>query len=195
MEQQVNVTQANDKTSLVCRADELFEQTERLRSSGRIKQALQLGREALDLYTQAGDQAGIARTSHGLATLAQTRGEYDAALGWYYKSVAIQGQLGDQAGLAASYSNIGSIHYARGDYEAALEWYERSVALKEALGDRAGLATTYNNIGLIHDARSGRCTAPAGSMQRRWSGTSAAWRSWRNWATGRGWRQRTTTSG
>jgi len=77
------------------------------------------------------------------------RGEYEAALGWYEKSVALQEALGDRAGLATTYNNIGLIYKARGEYEAALGWYEKSVALKEALGDRAGLATTLHNMGYI----------------------------------------------
>ncbi len=81
------------------------------------------------------------------------RGDYDAALQWYQKSVAIQETLGDRAGLAASYNNIGMIYNARGDYDAALQWYQKSVAIKEALGDRARLATSYNNIGEVNRAR------------------------------------------
>jgi predicted ATPase len=79
----------------------------------------------------------------------KARGEYEAALEWYERSVALGEELGDRAVLATTYNNIASVQYARGEYEAALEWYERSVALKEELGDRAGLATTLHNMGHI----------------------------------------------
>jgi tetratricopeptide (TPR) repeat protein len=90
---------------------------------------------------------------NNIGLIYSARGEYDAALQWYQKSVAIQETLGDRAGLATSYNNIGLIYKARGDYEAALQWYQKSVAIKETLGDRPGLAASYNNIGLIYKAR------------------------------------------
>ncbi|MDY6999988.1 MAG: tetratricopeptide repeat protein, partial [Actinomycetota bacterium] len=81
------------------------------------------------------------------------RGEYETALEWYERSLALCEELGDRAGLATTYNNIGIIYDARGEYETALEWYMKDLAISEELGDRAGLATTYNNIGGIYKAR------------------------------------------
>jgi tetratricopeptide (TPR) repeat protein len=92
------------------------------------------------------------RGTSAMGMIHKARGNYDAALQWYQKSVALQEALGDRAGLATSYNNIGEVCRARGDYAAALEWYEKSVATQEALGDYAGLATSFSNIGGVYFA-------------------------------------------
>ena len=51
-----------------------------------------------------------------LGDLAQLRGDYDAALDWYRKSLAIKEQIGDRAGMAASYHQLGIIAQDR-DYD------------------------------------------------------------------------------
>ncbi|MGH7600228.1 MAG: CHAT domain-containing protein [bacterium] len=66
---------------------------------------------------------------NSIGLIDDARGDYDAALQWYQKSVAIDETLGDRAGLATSYNNIGLIYKARGDYDAALQWYQKSVAI------------------------------------------------------------------
>ncbi|MDZ7307307.1 MAG: tetratricopeptide repeat protein [candidate division KSB1 bacterium] len=104
-------------------------------------------------FVRLGNKKNEALMYNQIGLIYDARGDYDAALAWYQKSVEIQEALGDRAGLATSYNNIGEVHRARGDYDAALAWYQKSVAIEEALGDRAGLARSYNNIGGIYHAR------------------------------------------
>ena len=88
-----------------------------------------------------------------LGTVAQLRGDYDAALDWYRKSLAIAEQLGDRAGMAASYHQLGIVAQLRGDYDAELGWYRKSLAIAEQLGDRAGMATSYHQLGIVAQLR------------------------------------------
>jgi len=104
-------------------------------------------------FHRTGDKKSQALICNSLGLWFKARGELDAALAWYERSVSLYEQVGDKAGLGTTYNNIGAIHDVRGELDAALAWYERSMALYEQVGDKAGLATTYNNIGMIHDAR------------------------------------------
>lgn len=61
-------------------------------------------------------------------------GDYEAALAWYEKSVALKEKLGDQAGLAASYNNLGHLYAAMGRFEDALSAFEDSLRLCKKLG-------------------------------------------------------------
>jgi tetratricopeptide (TPR) repeat protein len=97
-----------------------------------------------------GGSAEAAAALHQLGIVAQNRGDYDAALDWYRKSLAIREQLGDRAGMASSYHHLGIVAQDRGHYDAALDWYRKSLAIKEQLGDRAGMASTLSNIGILY---------------------------------------------
>ena len=90
---------------------------------------------------------------HQLGMVAQQRGDYDAALNWYRKSLAILEQIGDRASMAGSYHQLGIVAQLRGDYDAALDWYRKSLAIKEQLGDRAGMAASYHQLGTVAQLR------------------------------------------
>jgi tetratricopeptide (TPR) repeat protein len=86
---------------------------------------------------------------HQLGIVAQHRGDYDAALDWYKKSLAINEQLGDRAGMATSYHQLGMVAEVRGEYDAALDWYNKSLGIEEQLGNRAGVAISYHHLGIV----------------------------------------------
>jgi tetratricopeptide (TPR) repeat protein len=91
----------------------------------------------------------MASSYHQLGMVAKDRGDYDQALEWYRKSLAIAEALGDRAGMASSYHQLGAVAQARGDYDQALEWYRKSLAIEEALDDRAGMASSYGQLGAL----------------------------------------------
>jgi tetratricopeptide (TPR) repeat protein/DNA-binding CsgD family transcriptional regulator len=86
---------------------------------------------------------------HQLGTISQDRGDYEGAVNWYRRSLAISEELRDPAGVAGSYHQLGNVAYRRGDYVGALDWYGRSLAIKEELGDRAGIASSYHQLGNV----------------------------------------------
>jgi tetratricopeptide (TPR) repeat protein len=108
-------------------------------------------RQLLEAYPDHDQVKSVAY--HQIGIIHERRGDYDAALEWYRKSLALAERLGDLAGIASSYHQIGIIHERRGDYDAALEWYRKSLALAERLGDLAGVASSLGQIGMLHAAR------------------------------------------
>ncbi len=90
---------------------------------------------------------------HQLGIIAHRRGDYDAALGWYRKSLATEEQGDNRAGMANSYGQLGRVAQDRGDYDAALDWYRKSLAIFEQFGDRAGMARGYHQLGMVEQHR------------------------------------------
>lgn len=90
---------------------------------------------------------------HNLGILLQNRGDYQAALHQYEKSLKIAEELGNRTNMARSLHEIGNIHNMQGDYQAALDQYEKSLKIFEEFGDSAGVASSLNNIGAIHHDR------------------------------------------
>ncbi|MGH9556358.1 MAG: tetratricopeptide repeat protein [Terriglobales bacterium] len=53
------------------------------------------------------------------------QGDYDLAMEYHQKSLALCERLADNPGLAAALKNIGIIHRLRGNYPLALSYYTR----------------------------------------------------------------------
>jgi tetratricopeptide (TPR) repeat protein/CHAT domain-containing protein len=96
---------------------------------------------------------------HNLGILLRLRGDYQAALHQYEKSLKIKEELGDRAGMASSLHQIGMIHQARGNYPSALEQYEKSLEIEKKLGNRAGEAISLHQIGNVHNRQGDYPTA------------------------------------
>jgi tetratricopeptide (TPR) repeat protein len=77
-------------------------------------------------------------------------GDYETALSYLKRSLAIREEIGDKSGEGVTLNNIAGIYHARGDYETALSYLKRSLAIREEIGDRAGLCATLFNMGHIH---------------------------------------------
>jgi tetratricopeptide (TPR) repeat protein len=104
-------------------------------------------RETLGLMPDVSSEASVYLNQLGM--VAQNSGNYDGALEWYSKSLAIEEQLGNRPGMAIPYHQLGVVAQERGDYDAALDWYSKSLAIKEQLGDRAGIANSHHQLGNV----------------------------------------------
>jgi tetratricopeptide (TPR) repeat protein len=118
---------------------------------GAYRQEEQLCLEILDWVDPRSRHAAI--FLHQLGMVAQTRGDYDEAFGWYRKSLEIDEELGNRTGMAGSYHQLGRIAEDHGDYDEALDWYRKSLEITEELGNRAGMATSYHHLGRIAEER------------------------------------------
>ena len=126
---------------------------------GDYDTAHNLYQQALAIFEELGNRAGMATTYHQLGMLAQARGDYDTAHNLYEQSLHIKEELGNRAGMAATYHQLGVLAQARGDYDTAHNLYEQSLRIEEELGNRAGMATTYGQLGVLAQARGDYDTA------------------------------------
>lgn len=78
------------------------------------------------------------------------RGQFEKALEYYERSLAISEKISDQQGMSKTLNNIGVANSYLGDYSRALDYHLRSLIIKEELSDKSGMAGSMNNIGLIY---------------------------------------------
>ena len=62
-----------------------------------------------------------ANSLNNIGNVHRLRGDYDQALAYFERSLAIFTAIGDRSGEAMALSNIGIVHWSTGDYPAALE--------------------------------------------------------------------------
>jgi len=92
----------------------------------------------------------IASDLHNIGLVHYKKGDYEKALDYYGRSLAIREEIGDKHGMGTSLKNIGSVHSDKGDYGRALDYYGRSLAINEAIGDKHGMGYSLNSIGSVH---------------------------------------------
>ncbi len=76
--------------------------------------------------------------------------DYESAVNYLEKALALQRQVGDRAGEAKTLNNIGYVYANLGEQRQALEYYEQALVLLRQAGDRAGEAMTLHNIGAAY---------------------------------------------
>jgi class 3 adenylate cyclase/uncharacterized protein HemY len=78
------------------------------------------------------------------------RGQFEKALGYYKRSLAISEKISDKKGMSKTLNNMGVSYSNLGNYPKALDYHLRSLIIKEELNDKSGMAGSMNNIGLIY---------------------------------------------
>jgi tetratricopeptide (TPR) repeat protein len=106
------------------------------------------------LLEQTTDESEKAPIYNQLGTIKDTQGEYQEAIIFYEKSLAIKQQSlpTNHPSLASSYNNIGNVYDSIGDYPKALSSHEKALAIKQQslLPNHPDLAASYNNIGSVY---------------------------------------------
>ena len=77
-------------------------------------------------------------------------GEYDKAIKYLEKALAIKIQIGDKEGEAGSCNNLGIVFNAGlGECDKAKEYIEKGLAIRLQIGDKEGEASSDNNLGTV----------------------------------------------
>ena len=89
-------------------------------------------------------------TLNNISQIYDARGDYDRALSYLEKSLAIREQIGDKSGMGATLNNISTAYHAKGDTNRALSYLEKSLAISAEINDVAGLCASLFNIGHLY---------------------------------------------
>ena len=119
------------------------------RDSGRLDEASRHLGTALALFTQAGDERGIASSLDDIGKLHWMRGDYATALEDMRKALTTRKRLGDRRSIALSLNNLGLVLQDSGHFKEALEAFEQSLRIRREIGDLVGVVTTLNNLGTV----------------------------------------------
>ena len=97
---------------------------------------------------------------NNIGVIYSNKGDYDKALDYYEKSLAIREEMDDKSGIRLSLHNIGLVYYYKGDYVQALKYSENSLAIKKEIGVKGNkletitsLYITYKYLGKEYDEK------------------------------------------
>jgi predicted ATPase/DNA-binding SARP family transcriptional activator len=106
-----------------------------------------LGAQALVLFRELDDTAGMAKALAHLADMAWQQGDYAQATALATESLALSRKLGNQSDSAFALHKLGDIARDQGDYERASALLEESLATWQALSHDEACAFVLNGLG------------------------------------------------
>jgi len=112
--------------------------------------ALEKHREALDIFKELNDAAGLAATFGWIGRQYEKRRAYDLALKFNREALGLYTELQDTSGIATILENIGSIYEDREDYGFAMEYFRKSLSHNQSMQDSIFMILNLNNIGDIY---------------------------------------------
>ena len=79
--------------------------------------------------------------------VAEYRGDYELALEYHGRALALREELGDRWAIAVSLTNLGTILVQQEDYATARTRFEEAMRLNREVGDAWMVAISDNNLG------------------------------------------------
>lgn len=107
------------------------------------------GRKALELFAQAGDERGQARSFDLLATVCEIIGDYANAIEHGYQALEINRRLGDRKWEGWALSTIGGVLATSGDIDGAKEHLGQALELFRELDHERGLRRILSRLASI----------------------------------------------
>jgi tetratricopeptide (TPR) repeat protein len=107
-------------------------------------------RDALQMYTEAGDRVGQAHTHLALAYMWERQDRPRLALNHARLALGLSRAAGERRGQADALNWVGWCHIVLGDQAAALTYCQQALTLFQRSGDRWGAAGALDNLGCAH---------------------------------------------
>ncbi|NUM44610.1 MAG: protein kinase [Anaerolineales bacterium] len=85
----------------------------------------------------------------GAGVMANQLGDYDRAIDYLSKNLALQRELGESIPLARALNGLAVTYHAIGNYPPARALWEECLPLQRAAGDRIGMAQTLQNLSAL----------------------------------------------
>ena len=127
-----------------------FHQGQLAHISGQWPEALRIFKE---LWREELPPSLEGTLANDLGLLYHDKGEWDRAIEYYERSLAIKDEMGAERGMAATFSNLGNVYQDKREWDRAIEHYERSLEIMERVGDALLVARILNNLGSAYQAK------------------------------------------
>lgn len=119
---------------------------------GEIEECVRAHTEALSLLEDDGCKEE-AMALDGLGCAYESRGDFDQALEYYERSLAIGEEIADQEVIARALTCKANIHNLKGEFGKAIENHEKSIKVSERIGNLVGVAGACMSAGAPHVAK------------------------------------------
>ena len=114
---------------------------------GRVEQAEQTYKEALNIFRRAGDIDGISTVENNLGAIALLKGDGAAAARAFAGTIPGYREEDDKDGIALAFNNLGDVARMSGDWKNALSNYSQAEAVAKEIDDKSALGYIYTGIG------------------------------------------------
>lgn len=104
-------------------------------SNREWSEAADLARQALALYENRNDPAGMAKGYRELGYIYWNANQFENALEVNQKALHLHETLGNLSGSAGDLHNLGQVYTSMGDFEKGLEYYQKARTAFKKLGD------------------------------------------------------------
>ena len=119
------------------------------RLTGDLESAISLVSDAVEQFTEMGDDLARAQTLHQLGCLHRDSGNYRAAGDALFLARELRLGLGDRRGELLSEINIALLHAMAGDIDRGLAIARRTLSGFESAGDQVGMGATLTTLGAV----------------------------------------------
>ena len=119
-------------------------------SGGRYDSAGYYAVKGLKVAEKVNSLWGKGFANNLLCIIERRKSNFDKAVEYGLKAVAIRKQLKDTFNLAGAYQNLGNLYSQIGKPLKAIDYFSKSLELYLATNDTAGLIMTHSNIGNLY---------------------------------------------
>jgi len=131
----------------------LAAQANSLHKRGDLDGAMNLHREAEQMFRKLGDQDGLQTTLGNQAVILSDRGDLDGAISLLKAAEAICREIGKKNGLQSNLGNLATILFRRGDLDGALKLLKEQEQICRELGNKEGISACMGNQANVLHAR------------------------------------------
>ncbi|MFX0061860.1 MAG: tetratricopeptide repeat protein [Candidatus Hermodarchaeota archaeon] len=85
--------------------------------------------------------------------------DYDTALEYWHRALALREKIGNHYAIEHSLFNIGLLYRLKGELDTALDYYQRALDITKQMGNFHLTATTFRHIGMIYSNKGDLDTA------------------------------------
>ena len=122
-------------------------------AKGELSRALEFFYDALDVFEDVKDYAGLANAHNNIGLVFFDRGEFDKAEEHYFKALDYKRETQDKSKLIVSYVNIGNLKKEQKKLGEALDYYKQATDLAKETNQEHLLAELFINLGSIYHRR------------------------------------------
>lgn len=118
---------------------------------GDYQKAIKISTEALGVFIELDMIDFVSKAYNNLALIyADNLQDYETAIDFHMRAIAIKEQFADIMSLALSHSNLGSAYARNGDYELALKYLGRALQVFENNSNAYGMSLTHFYLGNLY---------------------------------------------